>query len=114
MKKLLAFLFLSPLAYSAEKDVNKQWCAFMNGDYEFRTKDGTYIDCLTDEFAVEAEFDYKWKESIGQSLHYAETTNKKAAILFVKRNESKKDYLSELNRVIAKFDLPIKVFVTSE
>ena len=114
MKKLLALLLLSPLAHSAEKDVNKHWCTSMSGDYEFRTKDGTYIDCLTDEFAIEAEYDYKWKESIGQSLHYAETTNKKAAILFIKRNESKKDYLSELNRVIAKFDLPIKVFVTSE
>jgi hypothetical protein len=86
----------------------------MNGEYEFRTKDGTYVDCIIEEFAVEAEYDYKWKESIGQSLHYAETTNKKAAILFIKRNESKKDYLSELNRVIAKFDLPIRVFVTSE
>ena len=114
MNKLLALLLLSPISYSAEKDINKHWCASKNGDYEFRTKDGTYIDCLTNEFAIEAEYDYKWKESIGQSLHYAETTNKKAAILFIKRNESKKVYLSELNRVIAKFDLPIRVFVTSE
>ena len=83
MKKLLALLLLSPLTYSAEKDVNKHWCTSMSGDYEFRTKDGTYIDCLTDEFAIEAEYDFKWKESIGQSLHYAETTNKKAAILFI-------------------------------
>jgi len=114
MKKLLALLLLSPISYSAEKDVNKLWCERMNGDYEFRTKDGTYVDCITDDFAIEAEYDYKWKEAIGQSLHYAETTNKKAAILFIKRNESKKDYLSELNRVIAKFYLPIRVFVTSE
>tara|TARA_B110000003_G_scaffold157909_1_gene158309 strand:- start:200 stop:586 length:387 start_codon:yes stop_codon:yes gene_type:complete len=112
---LIALLLLSsPIAYSAEKDINELWCTSMNGDYEFRTKDGTYIDCLTDEFAVEAEYDYKWKESIGQSLHYAETTNKKAAILFIKRNKSNKDYLGELNRVISKFDLPIKVFITEE
>ena len=102
------------MTYSAEKDVNKFWCASMNGDYEFRTKDGTYIDCLTDKFAIEAEYDYKWKEAIGQSLHYAETTNKKAAILFIKRGDSKKDYLSELNRVITKFKLPILVFTTEE
>ena len=102
------------MTYSAEKDVNKFWCASMNGDYEFRTKDGTYIDCLTDKFAIEAEYDYKWKEAIGQSLHYAETTNKKAAILFIKRRDSKKDYLSELNRVITKFKLPILVFTTEE
>ena len=55
MKKLLALLLLSPMTHSAEKDVNKFWCASMDGDYEFRTKDGTYIDCLTDKFAIEAE-----------------------------------------------------------
>ena len=114
MKKLLALLLLSPMTHSAEKDVSKFWCASMNGDYEFRTKDGTYIDCLTDKFAIEAEYDYKWKEAIGQSLHYAETTNKKAAILFIKRSGSNKDYLSELNRVITKFKLPILVFTTEE
>ena len=78
------------------------------------TKDGTYVDCLTNEFAVEAEYDYKWKEGIGQALHYAESTNKMAAILFIKRNESNKDYLLELNRVIERFELPIKIFVVQE
>ena len=115
MKKIyILIMTLTPFISGAERDVNASWCASMGGDDQFITKDRTYVDCLTDEYAIEAEYDYKWKESIGQSLHYAETTNKKAAILFIKRNESKKDYLSELNRVIAKFDLPIKVFVTSE
>ena len=44
----------------------------MNGVSQFTTKDRTYVDCLTSEFAVEAEYDYNWKEAIGQSLHYAE------------------------------------------
>jgi hypothetical protein len=86
----------------------------MNGISQFTTKDRTYVDCFTDKYAVEAEYDYNWKEAIGQSLHYAETTNKQAAILFIKRKETKKDYLSELNRVITKFKLPIKVFITEE
>ena len=86
----------------------------MNGDDQFRTKDGTYVDCVTSDYAIEAEFDYNWKEAIGQALHYAESTNKKAAILFIKRKETKKDYLSELNRVLIKFDLPIKVFITDD
>ena len=98
--------------YSAsEKSINARWCDSRGGISEFRTKDGTYVDCLTDIYAVEAEFDNNWKEAIGQSLHYAESTNKKAAILFIKRQKSKKDYLDELERVIDKFQLPIKVFV---
>ena len=55
MKKLLALLLLSFPVFSAEKDINQIWCSSMNGDYEFITKDGTYVDCLTNEFAVEQD-----------------------------------------------------------
>ena len=51
----------------------------MNGIPQFTTKDRTYVDCLTDEYAVETEYDYNWKEAVGQSLHYAETTDRKAS-----------------------------------
>ena len=72
------------------------------------------MDCLTEEYAVEVEFDYNWKESIGQSLHYAEATNKKPAVLIIKRAKSKKDYLLELNQTIDKFNLPITIFAINE
>ena len=76
---LLALLFfainLSAKGLS-ESQVNSRWCAEFGGQIEFRTSYGTYVDCLTKQYAVEAEFDYNWKESIGQSLHYAEATEK--------------------------------------
>jgi hypothetical protein len=99
---------------ASENDVNVAWCASMGGKSEFRTKDGTYVDCLTDELAIEAEYDYNWKEAIGQSLHYAESTNRTAGILFIKRAKSRKDYRSELLRVINKYNLPIEVFFVEE
>ena len=95
----------------SEKSISNRWCLSKGGIREFRTKDGTYVDCLTDTYAVEAEFDINWKEAIGQSLHYAESTNQSAAILFIKRENSTKDYYGELERVINKYQLPIKVFV---
>ncbi len=98
----------------SESFINARWCDSKGGISEFRTKDGTYVDCLTDTYAVEAEFDNNWKEALGQSLHYAESTNKKAAILLIKRQNSKKDYYNELERVINKFKLPIKVFLVGE
>lgn len=114
-KLLIIFLTGIPIfLYSAEKDINLAWCASVSGDDEYRTKDGTYVDCLTDEYAIEVEYDYKWKEGIGQALHYAESTNKQAAILFIKRAKSRKDYYNEMMRVIDKYDLPIKVFVIEE
>ena len=99
---------------SSEKSINLKWCNNASGKAEYKTKDGTYVDCLTDVYAIEAEFDYNWKEAIGQSLHYAESTNKKAGILFIQRQKSKKDYLNELERVIDRFQLPIRVFLTEE
>ena len=115
MRKLLALLLLLPLLiHSAERDVNQAWCSSVGGVDEFRTKDGTYVDCLTDEYAIEAEYDNKWKEGIGQALHYAESTNRKAAILFIKRAKTKKDYYNEMMRVINRYDLPIKIYVIEE
>ena len=111
---ILLMLFFVTQSYGSESKISDYWCTSVNGVSQFTTKDRTYVDCLTNEFAVEAEYDYNWKEAIGQSLHYAETTNRQAAILFIKRKETKKDYLSELNRVITKFELPIKVFITEE
>ena len=115
MKKLLmiAILFNSFLDAS-ERVINQSWCSSNGGVIEYRTKYGTYVDCLTDEYAIEVEFDYNWKESIGQSLHYAEATNKKPAVLIIKRAKSKKDYLLELNQTIDKFNLPITIFAINE
>lgn len=115
MKKLImiAILFNSFLEAS-ERAINQSWCSSNGGVIEYRTKYGTYVDCLTEEYAIEVEFDYNWKESIGQALHYAEATNKKPGILIIKRSKSKKDYLEELNKTIESFNLPIDVFIINE
>ena len=114
MKKLFILALLIPNLFASENDVNQSWCLSMGGDDQFRTKDGTYVDCLTDKYAIEAEYDYNWKEAIGQSLHYAESTNRAAGILFIKRAKSKKDYYNQLERVIEHYQLPITLFVVKE
>lgn len=96
---------------TSEKAIVDKWCRKNRGISEFLTKDGTYVDCLTDLYAVEAEFDSNWKEAIGQSLHYAESTNKKAAILFIKKTKLQNKYYEQLIRVKKKYQLPIKVFL---
>lgn len=115
MKKLLLIfcIFITQLDAN-EKSINQQWCSANDGVLEYRTKYGTYVDCLTKDHAFEVEFDYKWKESIGQSLHYAESTGRQAGILLIKRKKSRVNYLDQLNAVINKYNLPIKVFVTNE
>lgn len=115
MKKLIiiAILFNSFLDAS-ERAINQSWCSSNGGVIEYRTKYGTYVDCLTEEYAIEVEFDYNWKESIGQTLHYAEATNRSAGILLINRNKSRVNYLEQLNNVIKKYNLPVTIFVTNE
>tara|TARA_B100000768_G_C11201730_1_gene342060 strand:- start:545 stop:913 length:369 start_codon:yes stop_codon:yes gene_type:complete len=111
---LSSMLLISVQLDASEKEVNRKWCSAVNGETEFRTKYGTYVDCLTSIYSVEAEYDYNWKEGIGQSLHYSEATGKSAAILFIIREESKKDYLDELKKTIKFHNLKIKIFVINE
>jgi hypothetical protein len=113
MKKKLLFLAIMPLTLlSSERDINHEWCLSIGGYDEYRTKNGTYVDCLTKDYAIEAEYDYNWKEAIGQALHYADATDRKPGILLIKRKESNKDYHTQLMHVIKKYDLPIEIFVT--
>ena len=115
MKKLLLFtVFFTLIGQASEKSINRSWCSNQGGLTEHRTSYSTYVDCLTKDLAIEVEYDYNWKESIGQALHYAEATNKKPGILFIKRSKSKKNYLDELQNTIDKFNLPITVFVINE
>ena len=80
LNKILFLIILSPLIFSSERHISTSWCSDVGGDSQFRTKDGTYVDCLTDQFAIEVEFDYNWKESKGlcwarsliQKLHNGE------------------------------------------
>jgi hypothetical protein len=100
--------------FSSEIQINIEWCANNNGQIEYRTKYGTYVDCVTEQYAVEVEYDYNWKEGIGQSLHYAEATARVPAILLIKRNKSKKDYEAELRSTINFYNLPIIIFTVNE
>ena len=111
---ILMLLFNMNFINAAEKDINEAWCESMNGITEYRTKYGTFVDCLTDEYAIEMEFDYNWKEAVGQSLHYAEATGRLPSIVLIKRQKSKKDYFAELQGLVVEFSLPIKLFIINE
>jgi len=91
-----------------EKYYQKKFCNKLNGLIEYRLKDHTRVDCLTKTYAIEIDFAKKWAESIGQSLFYADMTNKKPAVgLIVDRKDTK--FIKRLQRVATKFN--IKIFL---
>ena len=117
MFKYLYFLVIHILALqlaAGERDISYQWCISNHGIPEVRTKYGTYADCITNEYAIEVEFDYKWKESIGQAIHYAEATNKKPAIAIIKRKDSSVDYIDQVESALNYLNLNIDTFIISE
>lgn len=69
-----------------EREYVSQHCT---GKIEFILPDRTRVDCLTDEYAIEFDFASKWAEALGQSLHYAYSTQRLPAISLIL--ESNKD-----------------------
>ena len=85
-----------------------QFCEKVNGITEFILPDRTRVDCLTDDYAIEVDWAKKWAESIGQSLFYADMTDKKAGVALIV-GEKDQRYLKRINSIARK--VKIKVFI---
>ena len=97
-----------------EKHYQTLFCNDLDGVMEYSLSDRTRVDCLTDEYAIEIDFAKKWAESVGQSLYYAEMTEKKPAIaLIVDDTKKDKKRMNRLKVLATKYK--IKVFkITKE
>jgi hypothetical protein len=91
-----------------EKYYQTKFCTKLNGIIEYRLKDATRVDCLTDEYAIEVDWAKKWAEGIGQSLYYGLMTNKKPAVALIVGKKDKK-FLKRLKKVTSEFN--IKIFI---
>jgi len=90
LQQLLAGTLLACVATSAhaahrhrESEYRDAWCGRYSGQAEVILQDGTRADCLTRNYAVEFDFAHKWPEGIGQALHYADLTGKRAAVVLI-------------------------------
>lgn len=115
MKKIIAASLLILLSTSAnakrlhkERYYQEKNCD--DGVTEYRLPDRTRVDCLTEEYAIEDDFGSKWAEAIGQSLHYARLTGRKAGIHLIMEKRSDNRYYNRLMDNIKFYDLPITVF----
>lgn len=102
----LALFFVGYAEAKNERDYQLEKCT---GLIEWRLPDNSRVDCLTHTHAIEFDYSNKWAEAIGQSLHYALMTKKRAGIFLILRGRSKEKHLKTLIRVIETFDLPIDV-----
>ena len=118
MKKLILLLLLGTLSTTVveaktkylEKDYQTLWCSANNGVTEVVLPDKARVDCVLEDYAVEADWAKKWAEAVGQSLYYAKVLNKKPGILLLMTNGEKDEKYLQRLRVITE-DLGIKIFV---
>lgn len=103
---LMACLVFEAKSLAAEADYVREWC---DGQMEVRLQDGTKADCVTDTHAIEFDYSYKWAEAVGQSLHYANMTGKKAGIHLIMKGRSAHKHLNRLKGVVGEYALPIDV-----
>ena len=105
------FLAVSVCHALPESHYTASWCAEMGGQAEVTMPDGSRADCVTDTHAVEVERAAKFKDSVGQVLHYSRITGKRPLILLLLSNESDKRKASALCKLIKSFHIPIEVVI---
>ncbi|MBI4045778.1 MAG: hypothetical protein HY371_03080 [Devosia nanyangense] len=87
MKKIALFLFLaatalvSPALAFKEIEVQKRYCAGLQINQHL--SDGSEVDCVKGDLAIEVDFTDHWAQAIGQSLHYARLTQTRPSIILV-------------------------------
>jgi hypothetical protein len=87
------------------------WCVEHEGQLEVVLKDGTRCDCLTDTHAIEFDFANKWAEGIGQALHYASMTGKRAGLVLIIERPKNRKYLDHVMGVVRWHRLALDVWI---
>ena len=110
MRVLILFLALAPTHASAsESDFVNSHC---QGVIEYRLPDRTRVDCLMPDHAIEYDYGKKWAEAIGQSLHYAMHTGRRAGIVFINLDNSDMYGVERARKLIGHYNLPIDILAT--
>jgi hypothetical protein len=104
----LVLIFTLGFSFKCEREYQRQWAQENGGVVEVRLGDGTRVDVVTSEYAVEIEYARKWAEAVGQSLFYAQVTGKKAMIVIIV-GPGDEVLMNRLKQVIAYHKLPILV-----
>lgn len=115
---LLIFFLHSSITLAAnshkEKDYQNVWCAQHNGKIEYILDDNARIDCLTEDYAIEFDFAYKWAEAVGQALYYAVKTSKKPGIVIIIEKEGDKRSLKRLEILTDKYNIKLWTMTPSD
>jgi hypothetical protein len=102
---IVAFIILftmtqrKPIASAwVESDYQSYVLEKLGGESEYRLSDGSRVDILTHQYAIEIDYAYKWAEAIGQSLYYAEMSEREPGIVLILANRD--NYKAYIDRIL--------------
>lgn len=103
---LLPLLLIALSAGAAEIDECRRLAPKYSAKLEVRLWDETRVDLLNDQFAIEVDWAHKWAEAIGQSVYYAQLTDRQPAIiLLVKDFRKERRHIFRCQTVAAKLGI---------
>lgn len=98
-----------------ERVYQDYWCGKYGGKTEVRLLDNARVDCVLDDYAIEFDFANKWGESIGQSLYYGLSLNKKSGVVLIMEDyEKDARYLKRLSAVASLHGIKVWVLTPEE
>ncbi len=84
---LTAIVFLlAASVYADERSECMRLAPRYNAECEVTLFDGSRVDLLNDEYAIEVDWARKWPEAVGQALWYSILTHKRPAVLLLTRD----------------------------
>ena len=111
---LLITLFIPTMALAErlhpKRWYQERWCTKYIESPDVSVSD--QYDCLSEKYVLEFDYADLWYESIGESLHYALQTGRKAGIVLIMEKESDMKYWIKLKKTIEHYRLPIDIWNT--
>lgn len=118
MKKLLSLiallLFSVAVMFSQERQresyYQEEFAKVLGGETEVVLSDRTRVDIVTDKYAIEVDFGYKWAESIGQALYYEKMLDKQAGVLLVVEGHEEERFINRLMAVAVEHGIKVWIW----
>ena len=93
-----------------EVEYKKEWCAKYNGEVDYKIRDKTTVDCITDTHAIEFENGKNWNSAIRKSRQQSMRLGKMPGVVLIIENSKDKNYLHKLREINEKRRLGIKIW----
>jgi len=114
---VVVILFVTLLVVTRRRVITTDWVEAdyqsyilekLGGEAEYNLSDGSCVDILTHEYAIEIDYAYKWAEAIGQSLYYAEVAERDPGIvLILARRDNYRAYINRILLMARKYKITV-------